>query len=46
MVLKAWTLSCNYELKSSSAGPHFFLIYLGCEEDNIAPQNLLTRLQF
>lgn len=28
MVLKAWPLSCNYELKSSSTGPHFFLIYL------------------
>lgn len=32
MVPKAWTLSCNYELKSPATGPRFFLIYLNVKK--------------
>lgn len=38
MVLKARTLSCNYELKTSSAGPHFFLIYSDVNKIILHPQ--------
>lgn len=40
MVLKAWTLSCNYELKSSSGGPQFFLIYLDVKKIIFRPKSI------
>lgn len=46
MVLKAWTLSCNYELKSFVRRTPVFSHLFECEEDNIAPPNLCKPLKF